>query len=251
MKIGLIGTGHIGVAMVHNLAQAGHDIMVSRRSEVHSSALVAAYHNVSAGENDDVMSFAETVIVAVRPTMAESVLASLNFNSDQKLLSVMAAVSFETLRTLAKPATKIAVTIPLECVSNGGCPLPVFGNQSIVHELFGHNNPIVEVKEEAHLNGYFSASTVLTSVMDIMAASRDWLGDTTANASGAEVYVNALTSSYLRDLFADGEGALEKWRHRLAAEGTLNRQMLDHMEVGDARSISHGGHEAIMKRLSS
>ena len=69
MKAGIIGTGSIGSAAT-GLARAGHDVTVSRRGEVQSASLAAAFPNITVAENQSVLDQSEIVFIALNRDIA-------------------------------------------------------------------------------------------------------------------------------------------------------------------------------------
>jgi hypothetical protein len=85
--LGFVGTGAITHAMVSGLCkarEAPETIWVSPRNHQISSGLGAAFSNVRVGiSNQDVLDCADTIVLAVRPQIARTVIESLVFRNER------------------------------------------------------------------------------------------------------------------------------------------------------------------------
>lgn len=242
VKVGVIGVGEVGAPMAHSLARRGFRVAVTRRSEAASTALAGEFENVSVHDNQSVVDNADVVILALRPHLAEEVIAPLTFRDGQRIVSVMAGVSLATLSALCAPARDISITIPMAFIRDGGCPLPVFPGPEPLATLFAAENPIIPVAREEAFAQHFAASTVLSAMFTVMIETAEWTGEMTGDAKGAEAYVTALCAGFLGDVPADGEGRLRNARGALAYEGTLHLSMVETLE---ARGVPEAVQEAL------
>ena len=244
-RIGFLGAGHIAAPMVRFLASRGHEIRVSERgAEV--AANLAASVGAKVLPNQEVIDGSDIVFLCLRPAVWEEAVALLIFREDQQIVSVMANVSLVAIQRQVMPASDICMTIPIGFLERGGCPLPAFPSVEPLNSLFGPENPVIELSEEAQIADHFAASALLSATLTVMKDGADWLGEQTGNPAGAETYVASLMAGFLRDVPKDGQGRVLEARSGLASPNTLNRAVVDAMEEADTR----GTIRSVMQVLS-
>src|SRR5690349_13221878 len=116
MTLGIIGTGTMASAVVEGLRSAGDSssILLSPRNAITASALAERFPGVAvSSSNQEVLDHSDTVLLAVRPQVAENVLSVLRFRPDQQILSIIAIFDLERLRALVSPARRIVRAVPL------------------------------------------------------------------------------------------------------------------------------------------
>jgi pyrroline-5-carboxylate reductase len=226
-RIGFIGTGHIAAPMARCLARAGHSVTVSERSQQTATALVETGLGIVTAPNQAVLDASDIVFLCLRPPVWQDVVKDLVWRADHSVVSVMAGISLGDLSLVCAPVTDLSITIPYGFIENGGCPLPVAGDPSVLTALFGAENPILPQRDEAALVDFFAASALASGVLHMLEQSSAWLADKTGDADAAEVYVANLISGVLHALPKDRAGGLEAERRALATPGTLNLQMFE------------------------
>src|SRR5579871_4719870 len=117
MKLGFLGTGAITSAMVTGLCSpegGEYEILLSPRNAEVAAALARRFPQVSvAPSNQEVVDRSDTVVIAVRPQVTESVLADLRFPAERNVISLVSGFSVRRLAGLIAPATNIARAVPL------------------------------------------------------------------------------------------------------------------------------------------
>lgn len=249
-RIGLIGTGHIAAPIARLMASKGYDLNITQRNAQVSSALRVEL-GARVGTPQEVINASDIVFLCLRPHIAEDVLSPLRFRADQRIVSVMAAVSQNQLSELCAPASDIVQTIPLGFLQTGGCPLAAYGNDRLLAELFEPENPVIKVTDEAALNAHFAICAMVPGLLDLMATGAGWLADQTGDKNGAEFYTTQLMSGFLATLQTGPAGQLAAQRDALATEGTLSLQMTDTLRSGGAHDALRNALAAIGKRLES
>ncbi len=113
MKYGFIGCGNMGGAIAKALAVSTKDIHIADRAAKKAAAL-AKELGVSCGTNEDVVKNCDVVFLGIKPQMANDVMAGLRedlLENRPVLISMMAGVSIETIRTLAGDAAYPVIRI--------------------------------------------------------------------------------------------------------------------------------------------
>ena len=216
-RIGNIGTGHIAAHIARLMASIGHELHVTERNLQVSSALKVDL-GMSIGAAQDVIDASDTIFLCLRPLISYNTFKSLIFLSDQKIVSVMAAVSENRLAALCAPTSDFVQTIRLGFLQAGGCPLTTFGSDSLLADLFDPDNPVVKVADEAASYAQFSACTMVPGLLNLMATGARWLADQTGDMERAEFYTIQLMSGFLlqweKKLLVSWQQRGKHWRPR-------------------------------------
>jgi len=77
MKIGIIGSGHVGVTLAKGLAGLGHDVQLGTNSPDKKADLTKELGKVPVGSFEDVAEFGELAILAIKGSAAEEVITKL------------------------------------------------------------------------------------------------------------------------------------------------------------------------------
>ena len=128
MKTGIIGIGSIGSAVATGLARAGFPVVISRRGAAQSTALAAAFANITATENQSVLDQVGVVFIALNDDAAAAALKPLEFRPDHVVISLMAGMELATLGRLIAPAHARTIMIPFPAIADGGSPVLVMGS---------------------------------------------------------------------------------------------------------------------------
>ena len=96
VDVSIIGTGHLGAAVVRGLARDGsHSVTACDVSEAALAAVEGVADHTTTALAD--AATAEVVVLAVKPDTVDAVLADLDLGADQVLLSFAAGVSIDYL----------------------------------------------------------------------------------------------------------------------------------------------------------
>lgn len=252
MNVGFIGTGRITRRLVRGLDHREHPITITRRSESVSSELVAEDPAIEVVETaQEVVNRSEAVFVCLAADVARKVLPDLSFRPDQAVISVMAGVSLDELRTTVSPANDICVTIPMPVIEQGGCPLPVYPASTALETLYGQRNPVIPVAGESALEPFWAVSGTMASVLDELRTITAWLGERIGDADAAERYVTHLFGAQLSDLETDSAGRLDTALQDLSIGGGLNATMRDRIEGSGHYGELRAGLDALYERVKT
>lgn len=123
MKITIIGAGNMGGAIARGLASNPNpriaEICVINRSLNKLELLKEEYPNISITQNhQEGVNDADIVILAVKPWLIESVVKTIQFNSNQVIVSVAAGICFETLQNHIPKVTTFYRIIPNTAIAD-------------------------------------------------------------------------------------------------------------------------------------
>src|SRR5205085_6596022 len=96
--------------------------------------------------NQEVLDVSDTVVLAVRPQIAEAVLSELQFASGHIVISLIAGLSSSRIADLVTPASRIWRAIPLPSVARKGGPIAVYPPGGAATELFATLGEVFEIE---------------------------------------------------------------------------------------------------------
>jgi len=117
-KIGFIGCGNMGSAMLGGLINKGfsnkEDIIISTRSEKSKERLESKYGVLGVLSNIDVVKDSDVLIIAVKPYMYKDVLEEVKeaLRKDQIIISIAAGIDLCDLHEMIGEDFKIVKTMP-------------------------------------------------------------------------------------------------------------------------------------------
>ncbi|PWW01489.1 pyrroline-5-carboxylate reductase [Hoeflea marina] len=236
MRIGFIGLGTIATAVVEGIADDGHEISVSARSRINSARLAERFGHVTVAENQQVVDGSDVVILGTTGDAAQAALAPLRFRKGQRIISLMADVSFAATAALVAPAEMAARMIPFPAIAAGNSPILVSGDRSLVDELFGARNSVFALGSEEELGSFLCAQAVLAPAVSMVKDAADWLKRRgLSDPDTAELFLRSLVGSSL--LGSPCAELLEA----LDTPGGYNQRLRQHMrDAGLGRELREG-----------
>lgn len=123
MRTAIIGAGNMGGSIARGLAKGtiipANDIIVSNPSQGKLDALKAKFPDMqTTHDNQEAVTGAELIILAVKPWLIKSVLRELKLKSKQIIISVAAGINFEELaHHVAEPEMTMLRLIPNTAIS--------------------------------------------------------------------------------------------------------------------------------------
>jgi len=124
-KLGIIGAGKIGEALLQGVLQKGlvgpGDIILSVKSEKHRAELEARTGVKTVKDNREVAAASDNVFLAVKPKMMSEVLAEVAdlFGPGRLLVSTVAGVSIEFMESRLPAGTPVIRSMPNMAVAIG------------------------------------------------------------------------------------------------------------------------------------
>ncbi|HLH20686.1 MAG TPA: pyrroline-5-carboxylate reductase [Bryobacteraceae bacterium] len=178
-KLGFLGTGAITSAMVTGLRAPGEDprpILLSPRNAATAAVLADRFDHVSvAASNQEVVDQCETIVIAVRPQIAEEVLAGLHFPAHANVISLVSGLPVRRLAELTAPATRISRAVPLPSAARRLSPTPIYPRDPEVVELFDRLGTAIAVEDEARFDALCVITATMAAYFAFAGASAAWL----------------------------------------------------------------------------
>jgi pyrroline-5-carboxylate reductase len=255
MKLGFLGTGEITAAMVTGLcsADAGrHSIAVSPRNLAIATDLANRFTNVSiASSNQDVLDSSETIVIAVRPAVVRSVLSELRFRSEHQVISVVSALSLQSVSQLVVPAVRVTRAVPLPSTARRIGPTAIYPPNPAVAEFFACVGTVFATETEREFDAICAATATIASFYAFMESVAAWLGRNGVPQQKARDYVARMVLGLTIASVDAPERSFQSLASAHATAGGINEQLLKYLvERGASESLSEGL-KAVMQRISA
>ncbi|HWL80601.1 MAG TPA: pyrroline-5-carboxylate reductase [Roseomonas sp.] len=251
MKLGFIGVGTITAAIVEGLCktQPEIEIILSPRNAETAAALAARYGNVRvAVGNQAVLDESEIVVLAVRPQIADEVLRALRFRGDHHVLSLIATVSLDYLRSATAPAGRVTRAVPLPMVAMQEGPTAIFPGDEKVRSLFERIGTAIVLENEAEFDVFTAATAVMASYFAFAGTVTGWMERGGISPEKARAFVGQMLQGLSRT-------APERDFATLADEhqtrGGINEQVVRHVAPGGVIPDLDAALDAVLVRLKS
>ncbi|MCG6889400.1 MAG: NAD(P)-binding domain-containing protein [Gammaproteobacteria bacterium] len=160
--IGFIGVGELALYTIRGVRRGGyHDsILLSPRNRARSALLAADFNCTVLADNQAVVDRSDCVVIATRPADCLQTLAELEFRTNQLLISVVAGVEIEALRSSVPDSLDIVRAMPVSSAEAGASPTLIYPDNAFVREFFDYCGNTIPVDSEA----YFTQGSVLACV---------------------------------------------------------------------------------------
>lgn len=247
-KIGFIGTGAITDAMVRGLlarpAAVPH-VMVSQRSADVSAELAADFSQVIvSSDNQAIADGCDTVMLAIRPQIAEEVVRPLRFRDGQKVISVVAATSREALLDWIDADVHLTQAIPLPFVARRKGVTAIYPVDRDTAAIFNVLGGAVECETKAEYDLLAAGSALMATYFGIMQTATEWLAENGLPEEKARAYLAPLFAGLSEvAVLAGNKADFHEISREFATEGGLNEQVLNDFD-------RKGGSKALKEALS-
>ena len=255
MKLGFLGTGAITSSIVTGLNSArGQErpIRLSPRNSAVAADLANRFPHVSvASTNQEVVDDSGTVIVAVRPQIAQDVLSGLRFRADQNVISLVAGFSLRRIAGLVSPATRVTRAVPLPSTAKRRCPTAIFPRDPVTFELFSSLGAAFEVDTENEFNALCTATATMAAYFAFAECVASWLARQGIPKDEARDYIAQIYSG-LAAAATEAPGlSFQSLAVDHATPGGTNQQIVaDLTKNGVFESLSDAL-DAVMRRVTA
>lgn len=216
-RIGIIGVGEIGRAIVEGLRSGGGtspDLFLSPRGARVAAELSERFEGIhTCAANQEVVDRSEVVIIAVRRQDHHEALAGLKVDDDKTVVSLMAGVATDDLRRTLATGAPIVRAIPLPAVRERRSVTVTCPSHPVVDSLFEQLGGALPVADEGAFNVFSALTGTLTAHYAYLAALTSWATGHGIASDAADRYVRALFQNVGRSL-SDETRPL----HQLAAD---------------------------------
>ena len=188
LNLGFLGCGSIAQNFIRGYLRhkplIAKQIFISGRNLKKISRISEKYNVTSVLDNEELLEKANILFLCLKPTEAEEALDSLNvhFQPQHTILSLMAGVSFQKLKSWGVKSPRLARLMPNISVSvgKGFLPFCTLNNRSslndFIEELLSPLGKTLRLKEEALLSpSTVGSSSGLAFILELMEYWLEWL----------------------------------------------------------------------------
>jgi len=233
MKLGFIGTGEITSSIVTGLSSSGttlHSIRLSPRNPAIAKDLANRFNAVSiASCNQEVLDQCETIVIAVRPQAARSVLAELHFRPDHQVISLVSALSWRSVSELVAPAVRVTRAAPLPSTAKRLSPTAIYPPHQAVCDLFAMLGNVFAVEGEKEFDAMCAATATIASYFAFTHGIASWLARHGVSESKAREYVARMFWGLTTTAVDAPERSFQSLAGNHATAGGINEQFLRHL----------------------
>ena len=229
-NLGFLGTGAIASAIITGLnsPDAGpYSILVSPRNASAAADLARRFPRVSvAGSNEQVVDESETVVIAVRPQVAEAVLSALRFRANQNVISLVGGFPVARISSLVAPAGRVTRAVPLPSTAKRRCPTVIYPADPATEELFARLGAAFAVETEHEFDALATATATMATYFAIADSVASWLVGQGIGARQARDYVTQVFAGLSQTAMEHPERSFQLLAAEHATRGGLNEQVL-------------------------
>lgn len=253
-KIGFIGTGAITEAMVRGLlgrpAALPH-VMVSQRSADISARLAVEFPQVIvSGDNQAIVDGCDTVVLAIRPQIAEEVIRPLRFRDGQKIISVVAATGREALLDWIGADVRLSQAIPLPFVARRSGVTAIYPADVDTAAIFNVLGKAVECETKAEYDLLAAASALMATYFGIMQTATEWLAEKGLPEEKARAYLTPLFAGLSEVAVLAGDRTdFTDISREFATKGGLNEQVLQDFDGKGGSRVLKDALSRVLERI--
>lgn len=248
-KIGFIGTGTITDAMIRGLLAepaAVPQIMTSLRSADISARLAATFPQVLVcDDNQTIVDGCDTVVLAIRPQIAEEVISPLRFRDGQAVISVIAATGRDTLLAWIGADVRFSQAIPLPFVAQRQGVTAIYPPDADTAAVFDVLGTAVQCETKTEYDLLAAASALMATYFGVMHRTTEWLAENGLPEENGRAYLAPLFASLSHTAQHGGAATpFIEMSYEFATKGGLNEQVFRDFE-------DHGGTKALKQALDN
>ena len=226
-RLGFIGTGTIAEAIVDGLSATGEDpILVSPRNAGIAARLSTRFAHVEVARNNQaVLDGSDTIILAVRPQVADAILAPLRFRREHRVISLMAAVSLDQLHRWTAPADRVVRAVPLPSVARRAGPTAMFPPDAEARRLFQRLGTAIELADESEFEVFTAATAAMASYFAFAHSIADWMERSGVEAARARGFVAQMLKGLSETAVAAPQSSFSALAEEHQTRGGINEQL--------------------------
>lgn len=243
MQLGFIGTGEITSSIVTGLISPGvnaHSIWLSPRNSAIAEGLAHRFPGISVAScNQEVLDHSDTIVIAVKPSVARDVLSELRFCSDHRVISVVSRFSLQSLSELVTPAVRTSRAVPLPSASQRLSPTAIYPPDPVASGLFAAVGTVFPMERENEFDAICAATATIASYFAFNETIASWLEQQGVAASQARDYIARLFFGVTTSAVEVSKQSFQTLAATHATAGGINEQFLMHLvENGLLTSVS-------------
>ena len=252
--IGIIGVGVIGSALAKGFAtaQPACSLLLSSRSKENMTQLSVDYpeHVRLATDNQQVLDEADWVILCIPPAQGETILKSLRFRPENKVVNLMADKSLEKIAGWIGHTALLAHIVPLPFVAQHLGPIVIYPQSEELYDLMAPLGQIV-VAENLHEVHVLQSITALMAPFDtLLDVIVRWAGDNGVEEMAAKAYTTAFFGAICQQVAQAPAGRLSELANEMTPGG-LNAMAKEFIGKNQGFNIWAEALKPVIERLSA
>ena len=252
MTLGIIGVGTIAAAVVEGLQSSSVEcpIVLSPRNEQRASLLASKFAEVQvAPTNQAVLDASETVLLAVRPQIAHSVLSELRFRPDHRVVSLIPAVTLGYLRAITAPASSVIRAVPLPSAARGQSPTAMYPPDPSLKALFQKLGVVIELDREEEFEAFTTATAIMSSYFRFAATVVTWMQREGVAEAKSHAFVSQILLGLAGAAAASPQSSFAELTEEHQTHGGLNEQMLQSITAAGVFTELEHALDGVLARL--
>jgi pyrroline-5-carboxylate reductase len=252
MTLGFVGTGAITAALVEGLAATGDDrpITLSPRNAEVAARLAGRFAHVSvAPDNQAVLDRSDLVVLAIRPQIAGEVLGRLAFRAGQRVVSLIATMPLDRLRSLTAPAGDVTRVVPLPSAARRQGPIVIYPPDPAIVALFDRVGTTIPLNDESEFEVFTAGTALMSSQFAIAGAAVQWMARRGIAEGTARDFFAAMLEGLAGTAVAQPERGFSQLAEEHQTPGGLNEQVLHLLERHGVLGTLQQALDAVEERL--
>jgi pyrroline-5-carboxylate reductase len=253
LRIGVVGVGTIGEALVRGLVAAHGDqarVLLSPRGQDRAQRLAAEFDEVTVMEsNQAVLDGADWVVLALIPSLAQGIIQALAFRPDHQVVTLVADFDLARMRALTGPTAMLCRMVPLPFVEYRVGPLTVYPVTPELETVFGPLGDLMPASDERALDTMMAITSMMSAFYAVVGELVAWGRDHGLAPELSARYTTAFFEALLfKSQRLDAGELVEHWREM--TPGGLNELTVGRLEQAGAITAWSEALDEVMARIS-
>ena len=252
MKLGFIGAGNIGSAIITGLSTCSappEKIVIFDPDVKKCRALEQRFEQVEAlPGGQEVLNNADCVFLCVLPQIAPQVLLPLDFRKEHLVVSVIAVRSISEIKEYVSPAREVIRAVPLPPIAKHRGPLIYYPAHDTISELFSGTAHAIPVTREEDLIVLSAITGLIAPYYSLVHSIAVWAANSGVDAKVAAEYSLAMFAAQSQQAIENNLD-LKELIKEVATPGGLNEQALRHVNNQNGFEPFLGALDALLLRL--
>lgn len=256
LVIGFLGCGKISNAVARGFigapgSQRPRKIIVSPRNAEKAAALKAAFPDMVeiASSNEAVVEGSNFIFIGLVPEVARAVLPNMPFTPEHYLISMMAAVNYDEVVSLARvDSCRIIKTVPLPGAARRSGPILSFPPNTYLEAILNNVGTAVPCTEEKDMKPLISITGHISPFFELMNVTQQWVVDQGLSPESARLYISAFYAG-LASSAAMSTDSFAEMVEEAATPGGLNEQTTAFLRGTEHYNLHKQSLDAVLNRL--
>ncbi len=261
-KLGFLGSGAITSAMVTGLNATGgrpasepcggSPILLSPRNAAVAADLARRFPQVSvASSNQQVVDECDTVVIAVRPQIAEGVVSELRFRPEHNVISLVSGFNLQRLASLVAPATRVTRAVPLPSAARRRSPTGIYPRDAHTIEIFALLGAAFVVDTEHDFDALCTATATMATYFSFADGASSWLARNGIPPAQARDYISRLYAGLSDTSLEEPARSFQQLAADHATRGGTNEQVLTQLTAHGTFEKFSESLDGIMRRVTA